>query len=1069
VVDTLARKKSELSRASNQAQKHGPDDLRKRNIALGVVAVVLVGLLIAVALQLGQSSRANLDEHGFAQVTLTNDGGIEQFSNDDGTVVAILAYEPGAFPEALAVGFKIDVAKTSESKELFRFEADQHLTAAPGKRVAIAIRIPDFVQTEDALGSFIPIFPLAGGELQTGSTAANQDGSRVVAQVVAGKEPGVQFAIFGIDHFSGYGTLQSFLDQTRGKISGFLSNGERVAHRQLVPDKDGNTVALWLPSGFLEDRVLTAWSGSLRSAGNRQKIYQDLLRKVFLQLDVESPPSGAQQRAEALADSLDWVGVSGDAAEVFLRGIQLGSSALAWTKTGGTVLRVPAGRILRDFFVATGTFASSHSTFHAAFMHLSSLSDRLAGQMHKVGNVGTVIGISLGVIRLADNTMRTLVFPTALHRAEVERRMALFENMLKNHPGGPDPALKAAYGDARQSVLEFMNSEWGKFSNALLWAWKDTGATALTAQILLTSLAKAKVLVISKGIATAVAAKLGAAAGIAVGALAAAAVAAVVYTVIDIVDFEKTFVASSLSATLALEYLGPARMKVSSATHQDDFLGLASQELYADYLYMDFMHHGLKEFNVEAGGRWAVDSLVDIFGEKKCDWFDCTHKQPTFLAYKDWISREYKGFQSNFKKLSGKVSLPRAKVTATAIFDLNQCTVQLQGTTSQHDTSGPISLYLHPRFSGHASPTDLVHLGDLAAGPFQFAHKLSICTKPEAVLLQARPKAGTFGVKVLPVSCTNNKCKPDPYKNPQDQQTEAVEATIQQVDCEANPGKVMAYAMVTTQLGTPLEKLTNGNFKVEETVASFKYDCTVERVTTAEQQPDPLHVSLVIDSSSSMRGKSFKAAQNAAEQFVQNLQAHDRAAIVQFSSTVRTALDFTSDKQQLSNAIRSLHADGGTKLWDAVIYSLKATTNKQGRKVVVVLSDGDDTESSRSLNDTIQYAQKTGIPVYTIGLGVSPHTVKALRKLADYSKAGTKGQGYYHAPTAADLSNLYDSIATKLKKTYLVSWASHGMPGDHVTAIVDITYTGAHGTFTEQTKASYQLPPNKNLTQGVGK
>ena len=134
------------------------------------------------------------------------------------------------------------------------------------------------------------------------------------------------------------------------------------------------------------------------------------------------------------------------------------------------------------------------------------------------------------------------------------------------------------------------------------------------------------------------------------------------------------------------------------------------------------------------------------------------------------------------------------------------------------------------------------------------------------------------------------------------------------------------------------------------------------------------------------------------------------------------------------------------------------TKDQPGRRAIVALTDGDDGASKASLSMATRVARDAGIPVFTVGLGVSGKTRRYLKLLSDGTNAGKGGQGYYDAPDASQLQELYDSISSKLKKTYVVTWTTRGSSGQTIESTVTVTYTCASGTFTEETPVKYVVP-----------
>ena len=1020
---------------------------------IAAVLSILVVLVLVAALATRETGR-DIGE-GFQAIVITNESGMHTFKSPSGKVLGALVWEEGAVPGGLELGVRIQTAEESGEKVLFRIETDRPLRAMEGKQLAVAVRVPDWIPRHRGDTGFpLPIFGTGQAERGQRVAAARQDGSGITGLVVEGKEPGSRFVVFGTDHFSGYFSLVEFLEDTRKSLEGPLGNGEKVSYRTVITDKNGNTVPLWLPSGWLQGRVLHAWSGNLRSQNDRQRVYEKLLREVFMQADAAQSHTMLTRAANAFEDSLEYFDTATGKGNKLLTAIGFGTEALKWQKQGGSAMnaiRIPSGKLLRDFFVSSGVFGGETSTYHAAFARLGDISS-------KTGSALKVVGLVTKGVLIADDFFRWYCLPGVLQQALVERRVATFEAMLRARSAPVDPAVPRALARVKAELEAFYADQSERFVQSLMQALKENSALALTLQLVAPKLAALAVSLLPNGVVAVVAAKLGIGVA-AAGGLIGVAIVAVVYTVIDVIEFEKNLVAATLSVTLAQEYLGPYRREFGRGFSDDGLWIVSTEELYADNLYFQFMSRSLREFNIEGGGHWLADQWVHLHGKALCAILKCEVKKPTFLAYREWLEQEAGQFEGYFKKYSSTLPFPRALVSAEAIFDSGSCTLSVNGTVSQIDSDGPVTVWFHPDFSAVATPGEMKQVwqgGGNSAAPFSFERSYISCQPPRAVLLQARPEVGAYGVKIVEARCSGGKCGPEPFTDPEDQKTRKVEVVANQVEVEGDEVKV--YTVVTTQAGTPLENLTAGNFLVRETRKGKAHQFRPESVDSVETAGEPASVCLVMDTSASMRGNNLAAAKLAAGAFIANLKPDDKAALLEFKNGYNVKQGFSADRAGLQTAISSMSSGGGTALWDAVIKAVAMTKDQPGRRAIVALTDGDDGASKASLSMATRVARDAGIPVFTVGLGVSGKTRRYLKLLSDGTNAGKGGQGYYDAPDASQLQELYDSISSKLKKTYVVTWTTRGSSGQTIESTVTVTYTCASGTFTEETPVKYVVP-----------
>ncbi len=181
----------------------------------------------------------------------------------------------------------------------------------------------------------------------------------------------------------------------------------------------------------------------------------------------------------------------------------------------------------------------------------------------------------------------------------------------------------------------------------------------------------------------------------------------------------------------------------------------------------------------------------------------------------------------------------------------------------------------------------------------------------------------------------------------------------------------------------------------------------------------PVTLAMILDSSGSMQ-PSMNTVHAAAGSFVEALGPEDRALVIDFDEKVYLLQDLTAGKADLRKAIDSTSALGGTALYDALYASYRKLRGIDGRKAIILLTDGDDTASKFSFKRVLDEAKTSDIIIYSIGLGTSfldldlRHVLKSLAE-------ETGGRAYF--PDKIDaLKEVYDQIAAELKGQYYLTY-----------------------------------------------
>ena len=226
--------------------------------------------------------------------------------------------------------------------------------------------------------------------------------------------------------------------------------------------------------------------------------------------------------------------------------------------------------------------------------------------------------------------------------------------------------------------------------------------------------------------------------------------------------------------------------------------------------------------------------------------------------------------------------------------------------------------------------------------------------------------------------------------------------------------RVVLNASVFDKQGNFVSGLTRQDFTITEEGAK-------REIVDFAPETRPILMGLLLDVSGSMLD-NMETAQKAACGFVDTLRDTDRAMIVEFNEKVYMLSDLDNDREHLKKVLMSTKAIGGTALYDALHTSLRRLSKFDARKAIVILSDGEDTQSSLDYARVLQEVKNTDTIIYTIALGSSFGEIDARGKLEDL--ATETGGRFFSASKASALEGVYARIAEELRSQYYITYAS---------------------------------------------
>jgi tight adherence protein B len=190
-------------------------------------------------------------------------------------------------------------------------------------------------------------------------------------------------------------------------------------------------------------------------------------------------------------------------------------------------------------------------------------------------------------------------------------------------------------------------------------------------------------------------------------------------------------------------------------------------------------------------------------------------------------------------------------------------------------------------------------------------------------------------------------------------------------------------------------------------------------------------VVLAVDRSQSMRGQALADAKAAARRFVALKPSDDRVSVVSVGRRAVQLTGFSPSKLEVDETLRTIAVDSrqGTALYDAVVQAANALGGEtRAGRVLILLTDGQEVSSEASLESAIAAARKAGVTVYPVAIESPSFSPAPLERIAKAT-----GGRYSGAKNSAELTAVYTRIASELRRTWQLTYATSARPGEKVT------------------------------------
>jgi len=236
---------------------------------------------------------------------------------------------------------------------------------------------------------------------------------------------------------------------------------------------------------------------------------------------------------------------------------------------------------------------------------------------------------------------------------------------------------------------------------------------------------------------------------------------------------------------------------------------------------------------------------------------------------------------------------------------------------------------------------------------------------------------------------------------------------------------------VTSETGASITGLQKPEFTVlengaQQTISSFDFASNL-----------PISVGVLIDHSGSMQKRMGEAKKAAVDFFRSIIGSRDRAFVAAFASDPTKFAPFVSDVATLESQVGEIpDALGGTALYDAIVTGLYRFRNVQGRKALIVITDGEDTTSRLPYDDMLTYARAARVPLYFIGIGMRSFSLGGSGTMKSLA-AETGGVAYFIRDVEL-LGETYKTLERELRSQYLITYHAQSSAKDREYRTVEV-------------------------------
>lgn len=251
----------------------------------------------------------------------------------------------------------------------------------------------------------------------------------------------------------------------------------------------------------------------------------------------------------------------------------------------------------------------------------------------------------------------------------------------------------------------------------------------------------------------------------------------------------------------------------------------------------------------------------------------------------------------------------------------------------------------------------------------------------------------------------------------------------------SNFQKVKLYLNVLDKDGKPVINIDSSNITITETETGKQVNPKIENFYTSNE---PMAILFTIDASKSMEGSPLNNVKEGMLKIVSEFRTDDKMGIAYFHDDFFKQASFDTDRDVLRNNINSLKTGGSSsEIYKSVVESIKwlKSLPEPKRKILVVISDGEDNGKQYKLEDVLNEVKNSGLTVFTIGSTAEKKDfLKNMENIAGSSSDGK----YYKISGPEDIKNIIPTLYDRIKQEYVVSYYSYGDASALLNASIDL-------------------------------
>ena len=236
---------------------------------------------------------------------------------------------------------------------------------------------------------------------------------------------------------------------------------------------------------------------------------------------------------------------------------------------------------------------------------------------------------------------------------------------------------------------------------------------------------------------------------------------------------------------------------------------------------------------------------------------------------------------------------------------------------------------------------------------------------------------------------------------------------------------VEVYATVFDDRGRFVDGLSREQFRITD-------EGRPQEIVAFEPYSAELSCALLLDTTGSM-ASALPLVKNAVVKLIERLRENDSVAVYRFSGSLALLQDFTREKALAKAAVMRTRPLGQTALFDAVSAAARDISRRQGKKAILVFTDGRDNASRLNMDSAAARARKVGVPVYAIAQGEALGD-RPLMELLTRMAQSTGGRAYT-VRKSSQIAGVFEDISRELAHTYLLAYVPPPADAPHWRAL----------------------------------